>query len=143
MAQQRDSQRVSESLNQLWRMFTQDMQPQTPTESILYSASLRALQDLSDQRRLRLQYSRDTLPTIFWVLLWSGGIITVLYSYFFAMESICSQAFMTAVMAAMISLMLLLILALDNPFQGGIKVSPAAIQEQLERIQGRIDRGTF
>ena len=143
MAQERDSRHVAESLNTLWRLYTQEMQPQTPTESALYAASLKVLQELTDQRRLRLQFSRDTLPTIFWILLWGGGVITVVYSYFFGMESTKSQAFMTATLAAMISLMLLLILTLEHPFQGDVKVSPSPIQERLEHIQGRIDRGTF
>ena len=143
MAQQSDSDHVSESLNTLWRMYIQEIQPQTSVESVLYPLSLRLLQDLTDRRRIRLQYSRNTLPTIFWILLWSGGGITVLCSYFFAMESTLSQAIMTAVLAAMIALMLLLILALNNPFQGDVRVSPRPIREQMENIQDRIDRGTF
>lgn len=143
MAQRRPSPHAEELLNHLWRMYLREIQPQTPIESTLYAASLRALQDLSDHRRLRLHFAHDSLPTIFWILLWGGGPITVVYSYFFGMESARAQMFMTATLAAMTALMLLLIVALNNPFQGDVRVDPRAIQEQLEHIQGRLDRGTL
>ena len=90
---------------------------------------------MSDSRRLRLFASRSDLPLLIQLLLWGGGLITISFTYFFGVESIRAQSLMTAALTGIITFNLFLVLALDNPFHGFLRVSPEPLQEILERIR--------
>lgn len=127
------SARTQAALDDLWRAYL-EIDPQTNRESAIYSGSLDRLNEMSDSRRLRLFASRDDLPAIIQVLLWGGGLITIAFTYFFGVKSVRSQALMTAALSGVIAFILFLILALDNPFHGSVRVSPEPLQEVMGRI---------
>jgi Protein of unknown function (DUF4239) len=85
------SDKTSTLLNQLWKNYVIDQNPQTPVEAALYSESLRRVNDLSDSRRLRINASRDSLPQILWILLIGGGVLTLSFTYFFGVPNLRSQ----------------------------------------------------
>lgn len=128
------SARTQTALDELWRAYL-EIDPQTNRENAIYGDSLDRLNEMSDSRRLRLFASRDNLPIIIQVLLWGGGLITVAFTYFFGVKSIRSQALMTAALSGVVAFILFLILALDNPFRGSVRVSPEPLQEVMGRIQ--------
>jgi hypothetical protein len=128
------SQQTQAAMDNLWQIY-REIEPQTNRENALYAESLDRLNELSDNRRLRLHASQDDIPVIIRVLLWGGGLIMIAFTYFFGVQSIRSQALMTAALAGEIAFILFLIVALDNPFQGYVRLPPEAIQQVLERIQ--------
>ena len=75
------------------------------------------------------------MPALIRILLWGGGLIVLAFTYFFGVKSVRSQALMTAALAGEIAFILFLIIALDNPFHGSLRVSPEPLQLILERIQ--------
>ncbi|HEX8844356.1 MAG TPA: DUF4239 domain-containing protein [Pyrinomonadaceae bacterium] len=134
MAHGKAGQRTQEAVNTLWEIY-REIDPQTNRESALYDQSLDSLKDMSNSRRLRIQASADDLPTIVQVMLWGGGLITIAFTYFFGVKSVRSQALMTAALAAIVAFILFLIIALDNPFRGYVRVSPEPMQQTLETIK--------
>jgi hypothetical protein len=134
MADGRESQRAQKAMDGLWQVYSQ-MEPQSNRESALYAESLDRLSNVSDSRRLRLHASSNDMPLIVQVLLWLGALVTVSFTYFFGVKSIRSQALMTAALAGEIAFLLFLIVALDNPFHGYVRLSPEPIEQALERIQ--------
>lgn len=134
MAHGGESQRTQAALNDLWRAYL-EVDPQTNRDNALYEESLGHLNEMSGSRRLRLYASRDDLPGVIHFLLWGGGLITIAFTYFFGVKSIRSQALMTAALAGVVAFILFLILALDNPFHGYVRVSSDPLQQVLNRIQ--------
>jgi hypothetical protein len=134
MAHGGDSPRTQAALDNLWRAYL-EVDPQTNRDNALYEESLGHLNEMSASRRLRLYASRDDLPGVIQFLLWGGGLITIAFTYFFGVKSIRSQALMTAALAGVISFILFLVIALDNPFHGYVRVSPDPLQQVLNRIQ--------
>lgn len=134
MSRGRASQKTQAAMDDLWRIYT-EAEPQGGRESMLYAESLNRLNELSNSRRQRLFISNDDIPGLIQILLWGGGLIVLAFTYFFGVKSIRSQALMTAALAGEIAFILFLIVALDNPFHGSVRVSPEPVQQILERIQ--------
>ncbi len=134
MAEGNDSPRTQGALDELWRAYL-EIEPQTNRENAIYEESLSHLNEMSASRRLRLYASRDDLPFVIQVLLWGGGMITIAFTYFFGVKSVRAQALMTAALAGIIAFILFLIIALDNPFHGYVRVEPDPLKLFLERIQ--------
>jgi hypothetical protein len=133
MAHGSDSPRTQAAIDNLWHTYL-EVDPQTNRDNALYEESLSHLNEMSASRRLRLYASRDDLPGVIQFLLWGGGLITIAFTYFFGVKSIRSQALMTAALAGVVAFILFLIIALDNPFHGYVRVSPDALQQVLNRL---------
>ena len=68
-----------------------------------------------------------------WAVLVVGAVITIGFSYFLGVEGNRAHALMTGSLAAMIALTLYLILALDRPFAGPLRVEPDAFRIALDK----------
>ncbi|MDT4897286.1 MAG: hypothetical protein QOH25_2363 [Acidobacteriota bacterium] len=128
------SPKTQAAMDNLWQIY-REIDPQTNRESALHAESLDSLKQMSDSRRLRIYASADDIPAIIRILLWGGGLIMIAFTYFFGVKSIRSQALMTAALAGEIAFILFLIVALDNPFHGYVRVPPEPMQQALIRIQ--------
>ena len=131
------SEHVWQLLNQIFETFSH-INPSTQREANIHAEMLTRLNDLSDHRRLRLLAADNKVPPQMWVMLILGGIITIGFSYFLGVERGQAHVWMTAALTAMISLTLYLILALDHPFGGAIKVEPEGFRLVLDRV-GPVD----
>ncbi len=122
------------AIDRIWQTY-REMEPQNSRESALYAESLESLNGLSDSRRLRLHASQNDLPSIVKILLWGGGLMTLCFTYFFGVEKLRAQALMTAALAIVLSFVLFLIVVLDNPFHGSVRVSPDPLRQSLTLIE--------
>jgi hypothetical protein len=62
-----------------------------------------------------------------WFVLILGGIVTVVFTYFFGIESLKVQVMMTVMVSLLISLNLYLVILFGAPFSGDLQVSPEAL----------------
>jgi Protein of unknown function (DUF4239) len=119
--------------NQLWRTY-QLFQPQNDHERTWYAQSIAKLNQLGDQRRLRLLSSRsEGVPVVMWVALVGAGCTTIGFSFLFGTRSATAQVLMTSALAITIALVLLSILALEEPFAGITRVDHDAF-DQVAKI---------
>ncbi len=87
MAERASSPETWEMYNQLWRTYHR-FQPQNDHERIWYAQSLTRLNQLGDQRRLRLLSSQSKgIPVVMWVALLGAGGITIGFSFLSAREA--------------------------------------------------------
>ena len=118
-----------EMYNQLWRTY-QQFQPQNDHERIWYAQSLTRLSQLGDQRRLRLLSSRsEGIPAVMWIALLGAGGVTIGFSFLFGTRSAVAQVLMTSALAMTIAVVLLSIVALEEPFRGITRVDPGAFDQ--------------
>ena len=101
----------------------------------LYMESLRRVNNLAEYRRLRIFAGNDTVPPMMWLVMLVGGLIMVLYTYFFGVRNIRAQCIMTSALTIMISLILFVVYVLDHPFTGTGKVSARPFSEAMELMQ--------
>jgi hypothetical protein len=100
-------------------------------DSAVLSEMLRQVDLVAQSRRARLVASEGTVPNLLWLVLLGGAAITIGYTFFFGAESLRAQALMTALLALMIFSELLVIVGIDRPFSGAVKIEPNALAAVL------------
>jgi hypothetical protein len=108
--------------------------PSNSQELALYQNALRLLAVMTDNRNERLDSSDGSMPWILWFVLIVGGVITLGYPAFFGSTNVVAQVLMTAALAALVALSLLLGLAFDYPFTGDVRISPAPFDHALRQM---------
>ena len=138
MAERQSSQEVWDAYTQLWKSYYQ-FQPENDQQRTWYAHSIAKLNDLSDQRRLRLRSSRaGGVPTMMWAALVGAGAITIAFSFLFGTQSATAQIVMSAGLAFTIALVMLAIIALEQPFAGISRIGPQTF-ERLETILKQLE----
>lgn len=110
------------------------VQPEERRELALYQVALMLLTEITDARAERLDSSNGSIPGILWFVLIVGGVITLGYPAFFASSNVGAQTLMTASLAALVALSLLLGLAFDFPFTGDPHISPEPFERALQEM---------
>jgi hypothetical protein len=101
------------------------------TNRAVISEIFSQLDRIAESRRSRLIAAEGSVPTVIWMVLLGGALITIVFTFFFGMESLPAQTIMTALLACLIFSELLVIVAIDRPFSGAVKVHPTALAEVL------------
>jgi hypothetical protein len=91
-----------------------------------YEAVVNGMRDVADARRLRLIQAASRLPRALYLSLVIGGSMVLIFVFLFGVESGPVQLIMTATVAGCIGLLLGLIVELNRPYSGAIRVSPEA-----------------
>ena len=114
--------------------------PSGQADGDLHSLLLQAIERLWDARQERLLAAQTTIPGIVWFVLIVGGALTVAFGSFLGAPSLRMQLAMLAVLAASGALVLILIIALSNPFRGDFRVSTAPFEHVLSRMEVRAEQ---
>ena len=122
MAKGQSSREVGLALDRLWQ-FQHDLRDDKDRQ-VLAERLFQKLHDLTDRRRNRLLDSRSQLAPLMWMMLLGGGVVTVLFGAAIRSDNDRRQAVMVGAMAAVIGSGLLLVMALDCPFSGSMRVEP-------------------
>jgi hypothetical protein len=134
MRQGKSSQKAWDLLEEI-RSEVQDFQPSTPAQLVLYEQALERVHELADARRERLLEADHGLPEILWVVLISGGVVVIGFTYLFGLDSTVIHLLMVAALALVIALVLFTVAELEFPFRGGIRIGPEAMEQILGRLQ--------
>lgn len=101
-------------------------------DTALLSEILYQLDQITQARRARDVMASGTVPAIIWVGLFGGAAVTIGFTFFFGSENLRAQSMMTGALTILIFSALLIIIAIDYPFAGDVKVEPHALSAVLE-----------
>jgi hypothetical protein len=111
------------------------LHPPRQADGDLHSLLLQTIERLWDARQERLLAAQTTIPGIVWFVVIAGGALTVAFASFLGAPSMPMQLAMSTVLAASGALVLILIIALSNPFRGDFRVSTAPFEHVLSRME--------
>lgn len=134
MEQGEASERSIESFNKLWTFFATIDRSLLKNE-IAYQETLKHMNDAGESRRMRIFDSTNNIPGIIWVVLLFGAVVTVIYTYFFFAKNMRHQFVMTSALTVLNTLILYMILLLDNPFLGYMKVDNKPFEYVLQLLK--------
>jgi len=101
-------------------------EPATMGQNVNKGEMLHAMNDLIKARRSRILAAGEHLPDVVWQILLLAGAVAVGYTYLFGTHSFRIHLAITGLIAATISLVFVLIIALDYPFRGEVSVGDEA-----------------
>ena len=108
-----------------------------PGETVVLAELLRQVDQVSISRRLRILAANGAVPGILWMILFGGAVLTVCFTFFFGVENLRAQSLMTGALALLTFAGLLAVIAIDQPFGGGVRVEPDALATIRSDFGGR------
>jgi hypothetical protein len=111
------------------------LKPSGVADGNLQALLLQSLTRLRDARQQRLLAAETTIPAVVWVVTLVGGGLTIAFSSFLGFPSLGMHLVMSAMLAISGVLVLVLIIALSNPFRGDFRVSTLPFDRVLSQIQ--------
>jgi hypothetical protein len=100
------------------------------------SELLHQLDLMTQARRTRLVAAEGSVPPILWLILFGGAVATIVFTFFFGTRNLRAQTMMTGLLALLIFSELLIVVAIDRPFTGSVKVVPTALADVLAEVRG-------
>lgn len=110
------------------------LRPASVPEQGCFANIFTLLGDLAMQRELRLQAARGEVPTPLWYALLIGGFGTLAFSWLFTADRFSMQAVMVGALAIALVLPLYVIVLLNHPFSGSVRIEPEGYRELLTNI---------
>ncbi|HUB14955.1 MAG TPA: DUF4239 domain-containing protein [Acetobacteraceae bacterium] len=120
------------ALNQL----VADLKPISQTDTNNHMLLEQALMRLRDARQDRLLAADTTIPAIVWFVLIVGGAVTIAFASFLGSPSLPMHLSMCSLLAVSGVLVLVLVIALSNPFRGDFRISTAPFDYVRAQIAG-------
>jgi hypothetical protein len=128
-----DYRRSNSGEQRIWDVLS-SYNPSSGRQQTFLDKSVDQVGQLSDARQLRYLYSSEDLPSVIWIVIYVGCLITLGFGYFFGTRRFRSQAIMIATFAALIGLTILAISELANPYQGAVVISDAPFRYALSSM---------
>jgi len=102
-----------------------------PRAVALMPEILRQIDLVTQARRSRLIAAEGVVPNLIWVVLFGGATLTIVFTFFFGTKNLRAQTAMTVMLTIIIFSELLVIVEIDRPFTGSIKVEPTPLADVL------------
>lgn len=138
MGEGQDSQKAWDTVDELRRTLD-GFEPSTPSEETLHTRQETLVDEVMNDRRLRLLQSREGLPPVLWTVLLSGTVLLVGYTYFFGLKDFRAHMMMVGILTALIVTILFTIKSLEYPYSGEMRVEPSAFELVLDRFEDSED----
>ena len=100
----------------------------------LFGEIVQQLNLMTEARRARLVKASGIVPTVIWIVLCFGAIVTVGFTFFFGAANVRAQSIMTGGVALLVFSGLFVIVAIDHPFAGAARVPPHALVDVLHDL---------
>jgi len=111
------------------------LKPAGVADGNLQAQLLRSLNRLWDARGQRLLASETTIPAVVRIVTLAGGGLTIAFGAFLGVPSLGMHLAMSAMLAISGTLVLILSIALSNPFRGDFRVWTLPFDRVLAQIQ--------
>jgi hypothetical protein len=109
-------------------------QPQGAAQEILHAETVAAYNRMYDARRMRLDAVSTGLPTIMWLVIFIGALISLVSTFFFRVADVRLHMILVTLLAMFIGIVIFMILSLDRPFRGDLGVSSAPYQLVYDQV---------
>jgi hypothetical protein len=110
--------------------------PVEQRSAVVLTAVLHQLDLITEARRARILVASGIVPGVIWLVLLGGALVTIGFTYFFGTENLRAQMLMTGALSLLIFSGLLIIIAIDHPFAGTVRIEPESLALVLKDFGG-------
>jgi hypothetical protein len=97
-----------------------------------HAAILEEMRIVGDARHTRLLGATPSYDPVLWFVLIVGAAVTVIFTYFFGLDNENIQLLMTALIAVILSLNIILVSLFGSPFSGDVKVPARPFENDVK-----------
>jgi hypothetical protein len=130
MAGEEASEEVRKSLDELYLAAIR-MSRTNGGPSSEYTEMFRQLDVLTQSRRSRIQLAGGIVPSVLWLVLVLGAVLTVGFTFFFGTENLAAQVIMTGILSTIVFMGLLVIISINHPFTGPVNIDNDPLRSVL------------
>ena len=112
-----------------------NLKPANVGDGNLHAQLLQSMARLWDARQQRLLAAETTIPAVVWIVMILGGALTIAFGSLLGVPSLGMHLAMSVALAISGALVLILIIALSNPFRGDFRVSTLPFDRALAQIE--------
>lgn len=134
MAEEKDSRQVNQALNDLYAAALRVARNNSQQPAVQV-AMFNQLDQLTQARRTRLHLALGIVPIVLWEALVFGGILTVAFTFFFGTANLKAQVLMTGILAFIVFMGLFVIVAIEHPFTGTVRVHSYPLERVLNDFE--------
>ncbi len=117
-------------VEELWKIVT-NAQANGTREQTALDHTMTELASMTENRRLRQLQANSYLPDILWLVLTIGAVVTICSACLFGTIDLRLHLVQVAMLALLISSVLVAIADINRPFQGAVRVDPAGFERAL------------
>lgn len=117
------------------RLMLLKAKPHNQSEQTVFTVIDTDLSNISDLRRSRLNHNTSHVPDLVWLILKSGSVMLVVFSYFFEIASLPVKRIYLFFLASCIAMCMFLVYTLDHPFTGSAMVSITPYEDVLAELK--------
>jgi hypothetical protein len=128
------SQKTFHTVFRIWKEIT-TLNPVTEREQNLQQQLVSEICSMTQNHRTRVISSIKGVAPVMWFVLITGGIFTVVFTYFFGVPDIRVQSLMTVLVAVTLSLNVYLVFVFGNPMATDLGINPGPFQLDLMIFQ--------
>src|SRR6266481_7282548 len=104
-------------------------------EQMLVDKSIDDLNIISQARSQRFLFYQEDLPSVVWMVIYLGCLMTIGFSYFFGSNIFRAQVIMCGFFSILLGVTILAILELAHPYQGAVTISNQPFRYALSRME--------
>jgi ABC-type Co2+ transport system permease subunit len=97
----------------------------TPNQQEFISSEAAQLGQLVSLRSRRLDFVNQGIPTVLWIAMMVGGIVTIGFAPMFGLERGALHSLMVGSLTALVGVLFFVAVVINYPFAGGVAVEPA------------------
>lgn len=112
-----------------------ELNPANSSEANLQQNLLAAINEIDDDRAMRTIMSTPSFGELIWAVLIVGGVVLIVYTYFFGVENLKLQLLMTGLVTVVLVLNMIIVAMFAYPFTGDVKVRPTPFERDLDVFQ--------
>jgi hypothetical protein len=117
----------NQQIDELHRYLTH-FEPRTEGEKALHREGLSLFSRMLESRRTRLSSVTTQLPAIVWIVVIAGSVLNLSLMWLFIIEQKGLHDLLTAILAALLGLLVFLLAVMDRPFRGEYSVGPDSFE---------------
>ena len=111
------------------------LEPRNRLQESIFNVLDNDLSTITELRRSRLAHSRSQIPAAVWLILKTGSIMLVLFSFLFTVPSLALKRVYLFFLSGCIAMCMILVYTLDQPFTGNARVSDEPYVRILMELQ--------
>jgi hypothetical protein len=130
MWKEQDSHEAQDALDGLYAATLRLGDTGTRQQAVLVEM-LHQLDLITQARRTRLHLATGIVPGMLWGVLVTGGLLTVGFTFFFGTRNLRAQVLMTGILAVIVFMGMFVIVSINHPFTGPVRVESQALETVL------------